>query len=108
MTLEERRASWEYGLKPLSVIERGRQALVILERRGTTDDPDTCHDVYHCHRYFEAGPDNYEVSVDGQDVPLAAVFSWLNDPSAMTTQEPYVEPEPVEVSEDELEPESVR
>lgn len=76
--LKEIRAEWERSLTALTVIKiEGHTVLVILkDKRGR----------YHCHRYFTIG-DSWTCSVDGQGIPVEAVFSWLNHPSAMTTQQ---------------------
>lgn len=85
--LGQARKKWESGLIPLSLIKSDFTVLVILS------DPNknrTNH--YSCHRYFKVG-DEWGISVDGRDVPLVAVFSWLNDPSARsTTEDGYVSP----------------
>ena len=87
-TLEDVRTEWERGLTLLSVIEIHYrdsldEVLVILEKP---------QGVYHCHRYFPIG-NNWNVSVDGQNVPLEAVFSWLNSPTAKATRPlSYVRP----------------
>lgn len=91
------RQDWELNLVPLTVIDEQKtkgRVLVILE--------DALKDIefrYHCHRYFKGG-DEWHCSVDGQNVPLANVFSWLNDPKAATARKVVV-PEPVPIPEDE-------
>jgi hypothetical protein len=83
------RADWEQGLTPLSVIDQidcHGNVLVVLEDGRNR---------YHCHRYFQLG-DTWTCSADGQAVPLEAVFSWLNNPCAMTTRpHEYVYPQSV-------------
>lgn len=90
MTLSEQRKNWEKGLTPLTVIKvDDAMILVILESSNATNDR-----RYHCHRYFTIGQD-WVCSVDGQRVPLKAVFSWLNNPVSTTTLEgEYITPEP--------------
>ena len=82
MTLNEQRLKWEEGLTPLlRRDEDGTRVLVILVDKATRgQDPRR----YHCHRYFQIG-NGWECSVDGQAVPLEAIWSWLNDPSAWST-----------------------
>ena len=90
-TIAEVRKQYEKGLTPLVVIpqENHSNILVVLkDKRGT----------YHCHRYFplyaksEQEP-TWELSIDGQRVPLEAVWSWLNNPTALATSpDDYREP----------------
>ncbi len=84
MNLQELRKEWEEGLEPLVVVRQPEYArvLVILQLAG----PKALADIgaYHLHRYFEFG-NKVDVSVDGRNVPLEAVWSWLNNPSAMST-----------------------
>ena len=90
--LEEERARFEEGLLPLALIDRRQDAghvLVILTKPGVQQK-----NSYYCHRYFPLGND-WVCSVDGDRVPLQAVFSWLTDPGAAATQEDgYVIPRP--------------
>ena len=77
MTLEEKRRQWE-GEEPNVIAERvdrrNQQALVVVK-----DD-----DKYRCIRYFAIGDNNWEVSVDGDQVSAETVIKWLCSPSAMT------------------------
>jgi hypothetical protein len=88
-TLKDLRSETEEGLVALSVMDRhdsDGNVLVILK---------SDKNLYHCHRYFTIGEhQEWTVSIDGSDVPLEAVFSWLNDPSGLSTRE-LVFPEPV-------------
>lgn len=81
--LNDIRCSWEKGLTPLVVINRPGVVLVILARTIESS-------VFHCHRYFIMGS-RWECSADGQNIPIAAVFSWLNNPCAASTRD-YVYP----------------
>lgn len=100
MTLDETRLQWEKGLKPLTVIQQHEDTvLVVLEKAavpkrivGRTVQPGS-NTQYYCHRYFQLA-DGWVCSADGQRVPLAAVFSWLNGPtSSSTMEENYIFPE---------------
>jgi hypothetical protein len=78
--LRELRAQWEAGLRPLSVIENDYEVLVILEDVNAFPD---AVDRYWVQRYFRVGG-VWQVSVDGKRIELADVFSWLNDPGAIS------------------------
>lgn len=88
-TLADERLRWEVGLKPLSVVVTEPPAyplvLVVLEE----PDPDILLDPadrYHLRRYWPVpGIGGWACSADGVRVPLAAVWSWLNDPSITAT-----------------------
>jgi hypothetical protein len=86
-SLEKARSDWEFGLKVLVVLDLSAwtgTVLVVLERDGQTD-----LDLrYHCHRYFMVGL-NWVCSVDGENLPLAAVWSWLNEPCPSATRPGY-------------------
>lgn len=87
------RRIWERGLTPIIRIQRDDATVlyVLHDKRG----------LYHCHRYFASWDlESWDVSVDGQGVPAVAVFSWLTDPCAITTQpHGYVRPAPVKEEE---------
>jgi hypothetical protein len=78
-------------MRPLTVLvnEHGDECLVILESPPTVDEGIK---RYNCHRYFILAG-KWIVSIDGDNVPLEAVFSWLNDPGAASTKpDEYVKP----------------
>ncbi len=105
-TLEEIRGQWEYGMKPLSVIDKDSCFLVILEvleEKGLPEPLDpwkSRKNIYNCHRYFTIRED-WVCSVDGERVEVEAVWSWLNDPAAYSTQKQnYIRPTPVQCEEE--------
>ena len=79
------REKWEKGLVPDCVLESEGRVLVVLNNNPPFDDIPV---DYHCHRYFTIG-DEWVCSVDGQRVPLEAVWAWLMNPCAAATQKPY-------------------
>jgi hypothetical protein len=77
-TLRKARVDWERGLMTILRLDRDGAILVVLHKPFDRTE-------FHCHRYFQIG-DRWECSVDGQKVSLTAVFSWLTNPCAASTQ----------------------
>ena len=80
------RAQWEKGLTPVYLRDETnteRRVLVVLAKPRSNRFP-----IFHCHRYFILGND-WGTSVDGQDVPLEAVWAWLMNPCAASTCPPF-------------------
>lgn len=92
-TLKAIRNEREKNLTPLVVLDNRKttgNVLVVLERPAKRSGPSG----YNCHRYFTIGG-NWAVSVDGWNVGLDAVWSWLNKPTALSN-DPVDEAELVE------------
>lgn len=92
-TLEECRGAWEWGMKPLVVMEPTTslctRMLVILDAEPKLNP---VNKRYNCHRYWYMGSvrdGEWVCSIDGERVPLEAVFSWLNNPCTLVTQPKY-------------------
>lgn len=89
--LKEKREQWEGGLEVKTEIRPDDFTLLVVLEAPKPEEgldgyfadfegPDP--ERYHCHRYFKIG-DNWEVSVDGQNVSLDQVWEWLKDPCAI-------------------------
>jgi len=80
MDLKERREQWEKGLEVKTEISPNKQELLVVLEHEDRRESDRFRegDFYHCHRYFMIG-DDWEISVDGQNVTLDKVWKWLKD-----------------------------
>ncbi len=83
--LEEVREHWEEGLTVTSLLppSEGRQLVVLTSQAGDSEDPEYQWTVYHCHRYWELAPGQWQCSVDATYVPLEGVWWWLAHQCAM-------------------------
>lgn len=87
MDFKELREQWEEGLEVKYEKDAGPDDPTFLVVLESFDIRESCRSpedqgYYHCHRYFKIG-DNWEVSVDGQNVSLDQVWEWLMTPQAI-------------------------
>lgn len=82
------REEWEEGLTVCSVLPPtvDHQLVVLSSMAGDPDFPEDQRLVYHCHRYFELGIDNWTCSVDATHIPVEGVWKWLASPSTLSCE----------------------